>query len=245
MRIATRLPHYFDGDCLLVLAQSRFGLEMTTPEAAASFYERQYHSDPDGYHRPGVCRHCAISLGARTEDMVMSLGVFGWAPNVCCAPCAKKGKEKYAAQEHANIESRFEGIIPPEFVTWDDVLGNNKAKQRVIDRFNIDSKAGMILFGTSGTCRTRLLWLIARQIVEWNLKNPGGRQRTFLVSDAYELATKGIPPEAERVDYWLIDDLGNEPQSSKFNTALLHAIRKRYDLQARANSTRADAFLVC
>lgn len=191
--------------------------------------DRKVRENPDGFYPLGICRHCGTSLGSAPEDKVIPVGVFGYLPNVCCAACSDKAKEMWEAEQRAAAELQFAGLIPTAFLRWDDSLGNTTAKARAFTRFGFDTKKGLVLHGTSGTCKTFILWQLVRLIVEENAKHQPEEHKTWLVLDAFEIATKGIPAEAERVHFLFIDDLGNEPTTTKFETALLHLIRKRCD----------------
>lgn len=193
--------------------------------------EHKRRCEPEGYFPLGYCRHCQKSLGDQSdpETKVMPIGVFGFLPNVCCSSCSAMASEKWRQDEVAAQEARFTGQIPPAFALWDETLGNNAARQRALAAFSFDSGKGLILHGHSGSCKTRIVWQLARLIVEQNAKSDAGREITWAVFSSYELATKGIPAEAFKVRFLFVDDLGNEPTSTKFETGFLHLIRERCD----------------
>lgn len=194
-----------------------------TAEAAAKGFIAVFTAEPEQYFEPGVCRHCGVSLGATLEDKVMPLGAFGFLPNVCCQACSDAGKARLAAEEQKARAANYAGLIPAEFVYWNEKMGNNSARAKVFGSFNPDTRRGLILHGSSGSCKTRLLWEIAKHLVD--LPNPV----SWLFVDAYDAATVGFPAEAAKVDFLFLDDLGNEPTSTKYETALLRLIRKRCD----------------
>lgn len=185
--------------------------------------------DPENWFPLGVCKHCNTNLGPNDDDKAFQVLPGTFLPLVCCRACSDKAKDQWEVEAKEARESRFRGIIPTEFVTWDDSVGNNKAKALAFRSFSFTSRKGLVIHGDSGSCKTRIAWQIVRLIVEENEKAGADRQFTWLFCDAFELATKGIPAEADRVDFLFIDDLGNEPTTTKFETSLLHLIRKRCD----------------
>lgn len=195
---------------------------LTVDEAAAG-YERVFNADPGSCFQAGTCRHCGASLGTSTDDMVIPLGAFGFLPNTCCQPCAEAGKKRIVDEERKARAGMLAGIIPDDFLWWDEGRGNNAARARALGAFNMDNRRGMILHGTSGTCKTRLLWEMVKKVVE----SPNSPSWAFV--DAYDAATAGFPADAARADFLFLDDLGNEPTSTKYETALLRLIRKRND----------------
>jgi DNA replication protein DnaC len=189
--------------------------------------ERAAHQSPDSFFPLGVCRHCNEPLGSTDDDKVIPFGAFGFLPNVCCHACAEKGKARYEQEKLDARNAAFRGIIPPIFLEWDDALGNTYARSRAFSRFQLYGGKGLVLHGRSGTGKTFICWQLIRLILEENERNAEERQSTWMFLDSFEASTKGIPAGAERVDFLFIDDLGNEPTSSKYETALLHLIRKR------------------
>lgn len=199
-------------------------------DAYIAHAERMERRQPESFYPLGVCRHCQTSLGDQPDDKVMSVGAFGWLPNVCCRACSDKAQAQWIQDEKLAQEGKFRAIIPPEFIAWDDQKGNTKAKLRVFTRFSFTDRKGFVLHGSSGSCKTRIMWQMVRVIVEENSKQDMERQFSYMVCDSFEVSTaKKFPPDAERVDFLFIDDLGNEPTSTAFETALLHLMRKRLD----------------
>lgn len=142
---------------------------------------------------------------------------------MCCDKCAEAGKTRLAVERQEANNARFRGLIPTEFIVWDTRLGNNPGLARARSAFSISNRKGVILHGTSGTGKTRILY----QLVKFVCEQP--EAFSWCVLDAFEAADKGIPKEAYTCDFLFIDDLGNEPKSPKFETTLLHLIRRRND----------------
>jgi DNA replication protein DnaC len=196
------------------------------PEAWADVvadWKGKVDSAPGDWHAPGMCRHCGVSLGESEEDKVMSIGAFGWLPNVCCPSCAKVGKERIEEEARRALNSGFSGIIPAEFIHWNIGIGRNDVLSKVNGKFSFETRRGLTIFGPSGSCKTRVAWELVKRIVS----QPQSYSWAFV--DSYDCATAGFPPNSATVDYLIIDDLGNEPATSKFETALLRLIRKRCD----------------
>jgi hypothetical protein len=194
-----------------------------TVDEAATGYARIWQADPEEWFQPGVCRHCQTPLGSTQDDLVMSLGSFGWLPNVCCPNCAETGKARLADEDQKARANALSGVIPAEFAYWNQSLGNNEAKAKALGAFKPELRRGMILHGTTGGCKTRIMWELVKLVVAL----PDAQSWYWL--DAFDAATKGIPVEAERAQFLFIDDLGNEPTSTKYETAMLRLIRKRND----------------
>lgn len=195
---------------------------LTAADAAAGF-SRLFDEQPTEWFRPGTCRHCDAPLGDSPDDLVIPLGAFGFIPNVCCKACADRGQARLAQEDRKARSAAYSSIIPAEFIWWDDRLGNNAARARTFAVFKPETRRGLILHGTSGGCKTRILWEVVKTLVDL----PSAPSWLFL--DAYDAATTGFPAEATRADYLFLDDLGNEPTSTKYETALLRLLRKRND----------------
>jgi DNA replication protein DnaC len=197
-----------------------------TPEAwvgVLAEWNAKIGAAPDDWYAPGTCRHCGTSLGDTDEDKVMSIGAFGWLPNVCCPSCATAGKERIAREERERLNAGFSGIIPAEFIYWDIAKGRNDVLAKVNGKFSFETRRGLTIFGPSGSCKTRIAWELVKRIV----MQP--QTYSWLFLDSYDCATVGFPAEAGKVDYLVIDDLGNEPGGSKFESGWLRLMRKRCD----------------
>ena len=203
----------------------------TDRDAFIAGWEAEYRRSPEGTAKLGVCRHCGISLGDGEDAKVIPLGAFGYLPNICCHACSESGKDKIKSEQSEHVERAFDGIIPTEFRDWNTEIGNNAARAEVYRTFGFATRKGLLIHGTTGSCKTRLAWQIVRLIVEENMRRAGESQYSWLWCDAYEMSVKGIPHEAERVHFLFIDDLGNEPTGTRHETALLHLLRKRCDWQ--------------
>lgn len=181
----------------------------------------QYKAQPEHFHEPGKCKDCHVSFGPDYADWCWDMSPFGFWLETLCEPCKDKRKKEFELEEQRARDRKFAGIIPAEFITWDRGKGNERLLAAVNGAFSFTNRRGLVLHGTSGQCKTRVLWQIIKRITE----QPEGF--SWLMLDAFECATTGIPPDAAKVDFLFIDDLGNEPKSAKFETGLLHLIRKR------------------
>ncbi|MDF3059336.1 MAG: hypothetical protein K0R17_3551, partial [Rariglobus sp.] len=127
--------------------------------------DQKMKADPTGYFKPGICRHCNVDLGPNDDDKCFAiLGTF--LPLVCCPSCAHAGKAKLELEEKAAQEMRYAGIIPTEFLGWNTGKGNNQALAAARDLLRREPKKGLLLHGVSGTCKTRILWHLVKDIVE-------------------------------------------------------------------------------
>lgn len=186
-------------------------------------WQRNYDANPEGFHRPGFCKHCGFKFGDRLEDKIFGTTTLIF-PNVCCDPCAEKGRKRFELEARQAQDAKFAGIIPTEFMVWDNNKGNNDALAKARGAFSVSARKGVVLHGTTGSCKTRIMWQLVRHVVE----QPEGF--TWLVLDSYDLTgDKGIPKEAFNVHWLFIDDVGNEPKSTKFEMGLLRLLRARGD----------------
>lgn len=178
---------------------------------------------PGAYYTLGVCRHCDKSLGDGPDAKVIPLGAFGFLANVCCQACSDKGKQRIKDEYEEAERARYAALVPAEFVIWDERKGNNEARSAVMGRFGFDTRRGMMIHGPTGTCKTRLLWELAKLVAS----QPTALSWAFV--DSYDAATQGFPADARKVKFLFIDDLGNEPTSHKFESAFLRLMRWRND----------------
>ena len=150
-----------------------------------------------------------------------------WLPNVCCEPCATAGKARLAIEAREALSARFMGIIPTEFINWDERQGNNEALAAARGAFSLENRKGVILFGGSGSCKTRICWQLVRSVLEMP------KAHSWAVYDVYDLAVDGIPKDAARVDLLVLDDMGSEATDGatrrKFEAGLLRLIKTRSD----------------
>lgn len=182
--------------------------------------------DPENTFKAGICRHCACSLGPEPEDKVIPMGALGFLPNTCCPACAEIGKERLKEEQRKGDEERLRGIVPTEFLHWDELRGNNAALARAMGKLNVSLRRCMVIHGRTGSCKSRIAWEIIKKLAMM----PDNLSWHWL--DAFEVADKGFPKEARTADYLVIDDLGNEPKKNwetKWETELLYVIRKRCD----------------
>lgn len=182
-------------------------------------HDAEYRADTEGVCELGKCRHCGTALAGR----VIPMGLLGFLPNVCCDACADRGKAEIEGRERRAADARLAPVIPAEFLHWDGRRGNSALLAEVNGQFSFSSRMGLVLHGPSGRCKTRVLWQLVRRIAE----QPDGL--SWFVLDAFEAATTGIPKDAERADFLMLDDLGNEPTNGKWESALLHLCRRRCD----------------
>jgi DNA replication protein DnaC len=193
-------------------------------------WRHEYERDPEGTAEPGFCRHCGKHLSDIDEERVIRVAGM-MLPNVCCQPCSDAGKARLAAKAIEDRTLALSGVIPTEFLTWDEKRGNKDALARALGKFSVENRQGLIIHGNSGTCKTRIMWELVK-LVATHQSAP-----SWHVLDAFEASTTGIPKEAYKVAFLFIDDLGNEPKSQKFETALLHLFRRRFDWHAPVTIT--------
>ena len=185
-------------------------------------WQRDYDANPEMFHRPGYCKHCGAKLGDTLEDKICGTAALIF-PNVCCETCAKKGRVRLDLEARRGQDAKFAGLIPTEFMHWDNAKGNNDALARALGALSVSALKGVALYGLTDTGKTRIMWRLVRRVLE----QP--ETASWLWLDAYDMAEKGLPKEAFAVQWLFIDDLGNEPKSVRFESALLRLLRARCD----------------
>jgi len=212
-------------------------IEKPESERFVARWQSEFERDPDNTFRPGMCARCGCSFGPNPEDWVLKLNVGGLdisRPIRYCDPCVKILLDGRAVTEKQIREEKFAKIIPVEFNSWDLRYGNAAllaavdklypspdTEPSLLPRGNFASRRGMIIHGTTGTCKTRVCWQIVKRMLCHST------DMTWFWCDSYDLATKAVPSEAYWADWLFIDDLGNEPMSSKYESALLRLVRER------------------
>lgn len=178
--------------------------------------------DPETSEHPtkGTCKMCDEPLPLphwRSMDQQATDGRWlfrGWLPVNCCEACAAKGGSEFATRGEADWQAR----CPLDFrAPWRPDLGDDEARRRVLG-WNRASGKGIIVRGPSGVGKSRLAWLLARQVaIE-------GCAWMWLDSLDY---VDCVPKEAEKVQLLFLDDLGNEPLGQQAETRLLRLIKTR------------------
>jgi len=187
-------------------------------------WEAGFKADPEAYHKPGVCRYCSgvIPPPYVIESPTKAFKFFVTA----CEPCVAAGIAKHDAELAKQRMDSMYRFCPPDFAQkWDPNLGNDSLRMEVFKHFSLSAKRGLLLHGASGRCKTRVAWEIIKDVEE----RPPYEGFAWKFLDGFDLAAKGIPADAYTVPLLIIDDLGNEPPGSKWETGLLHLLRKRCD----------------
>ena len=198
----------------------------TSLQAFISEWEAERRRAPETTATLGVCARCKVSLGATDEDKVMRIGTWGFLPNICCRSCDDDGREKHRLEQAKAKTEQFSGQIPREFLEWDAAKGNNQARAKALAKFSISSRRGMVLHGSTGSCKTRIAWELVKRLAE----QPDNF--TWFWLDAFEATMGGFPKEAKTADWLILDDLGNSEKKgweTKWETELLYVLRKRCD----------------
>lgn len=187
-------------------------------------WRAEWARDPEHTAEPSKCRHCGVSLGDKPEDLVIPMGRLGFLPNVCCESCSQAGKLRLAEEDRLARESRMAGIVPTEFLHWDEKWGNNDARAKALGKFSLTARRNMVLHGVTGSGKTRIAWELVKQLVQ-DIKPV-----SWHWLDAFEVSQSGFPKEAKIAEWLIIDDLGNEQKKgweTKWETELLYIMRKR------------------
>lgn len=140
----------------------------------------------------------------------------GWFAVNCCTECYENAKKDTAREAH-NREM-WEKFCPVEFrKDWDNRLGDTVMRDAVL-KFDPDKKRGLLIFGDTGTAKTRAAWLLCRKLAESG--------RSFLFVESIDLI-EAIPPEAYTVETLIIDDLGQDQMKGVSEVRLLKLLRAR------------------
>lgn len=191
-----------------------------TPESFLAQWEANHAAFPDQFHKPGVCRYCA---GPMPAPHVIQREILLF-PITVCEPCVVKGLAEHADQRNEEMRSRHAAWCPPEFnQQWDAAKGNAHVHAEVM-KYAFDLRRNLLIHGPTGHCKTRVVWTLLK-----NMADADALGRGFLFIDAYELSTKPIPAEAYQTGILVLDDIGNDARSSKYEVALLHLLKKRLE----------------
>lgn len=208
------------------------------PDVATALarWEAEYERDPKGTAKPGVCWKCGASMGLEPSDYIEVLAFGGALCFTLCNDCIEKRIAEIKAEERKARDDKFARVIPVEFIGWDEGKGNRTLLERVSQlypdpdgdagaqpRGNFALRRGAVLHGPTGSCKTRVTW----QIVKRLLKHADPQSWCFM--DASDMAAHGPSVDSFTASWLVIDDLGNEPTSSKHESALLRLIRSRCD----------------
>lgn len=195
---------------------------LTQANILASEWEGKHHAEPSLYHDPSRCCDCGCAM---PKPYVIMAGPM---PLVIlrCDPCIRKRIDEESVKNDRTFEEHFGALCPPEFNhPWDCSKGNNLLKAEVLKRFSYSTRKGLLIYGASGSCKTRVVW----ELIKYLYKTSTDASFKWLMTDAFEIATNGIPKEAYYTPLLIIDDLGNEPLGPKNEKHLLYLIRQRCD----------------
>lgn len=200
------------------LADALNGGAATEAEFLAA-WTKAFQRDPEMHHEPGVCRYCSQPV---PKPWVVTKGPL-MLPITVCEPCVEAGQERHKREQLEAQSRRYSSWVPPEFaLPWDAKLGNAPLRAKVM-AYAIDMNRNLLIHGDSGYCKTRCVWELLKHLSE----TVQGFEFHWL--DAFEIQTKGIPAEALKSRYLVLDDLGNESLDRKTETALLNLFKKRLE----------------
>lgn len=192
--------------------------------AELAIWQQGFASKPDEWHEPGKCRYCAAVIPP-PYFVESKTGAYRHAITVC-EPCVVTKRAEYDAEQARQARANLNRFCPPDFAdNWNPTLGNERLRLEAFKAFSVSMRHGLVIHGTSGSCKTRVAWEIIKDIEA----RPPGEGFSWRFLDGFDLAAKGIPAEAYAVPLLVIDDLGNEPPGTKWETGLLHMLRKRCD----------------
>lgn len=141
--------------------------------------------------------------------------------------------EERKNQEYlAKMRRKFENICPPFFRDTDPARIPQKPLARVLEWKNDKSGRGLLLHGKTGSCKTRAMLLLVKEITE-----KGGKiQFVTAVALKRELAAswetrthESVVDNYCRAPILALDDLGKENASAGYTADLFEILRYRRD----------------
>lgn len=199
----------------------RLATATTQADELISQWQLDHIRDAETFRDLSKCCDCGREMPKPYVKMYGPLAVTFIRCN-SCIPIKIEAEKAEALKSFDEICGKW---CPPEFNTpWDTARGNNVLRDEVFRRFSFSTKKGLLIFGRSGSCKTRVIWELLKHIHQ-----VAAEEARFLFLDSFDMATKGIPVDAYNVPLLVIDDLGNEPLGPKNEKHLLHLIRKRCD----------------
>jgi hypothetical protein len=171
--------------------------------------------DPSKHPYDGLCRQCGAELDVKWVQLERCVG---WFPVNIHQECKEA---YYASTGTAAIQAeQWQRICPPDFrMGWDVQKGNSKLLNRV-RQFDPKMRKGLLIHGKSGSGKTRVAWLLAKQLLE------AGYSVTFVAS--IDLPDEPVR-EMMHAPVLIIDDLGNDKMQANKEAIALKILRSRMD----------------
>lgn len=180
------------------------------------------------------CKECGVVVQDFVQECIApSFNI--WYPYFpVCSPCLEKLENDTEQELEPNIglklESDFSQMCPPEMMETDASRLNQKVLQRAMGE-KLDRK-GILLHGQTGTGKTRIMWLLVRELIV-------ARGKSVRVYNSADLKEKMIESYRNKhsqqemlsillsCDILCIDDLGKEKMTDAWKELLFNVIDKR------------------
>lgn len=181
-----------------------------------------------------VCKECGVVVQNFVQEcMAPSFNL--WYPYFpVCEPCLnllENGVEEEVKPDIGlKLESNFSGMCPPEMMETDASRLNQKALQRVLSE-KLERK-GILLHGQTGTGKTRMMWLLVRELIVARGKsvrvyNSADLKEKMLEAYRNKQSQQELLSVLLSCDILCIDDLGKEKMTDAWKELLFNVIDKR------------------
>lgn len=176
-----------------------------------------------------TCRECGEAF--ETEELNFS-GIVMPAPTICSHQCSDSYDRKARAETRRTKWRELMGRQCPSLLKTDPAHPDmpSKVVQDKILSWKV-GPMGLVLPGPTGTCKTRMLFLLIKRLwvddgvnVKWYLPGQIGKSMINAIrQDAYEEFTEALA----NVPVLAIDDLGKEKVTEKSQELLFDIINAR------------------
>ena len=179
------------------------------------------------------CMECGVVVQDFVQECVAPDFNLWYPYFPVCDPCLQKlenGVDDDKPDPVLKLESSFVDICPPEMRETDASRLSQKVLNKIINEPL--NKKGLLIHGDTGTGKTRMMWLLVRELIV-------ARGKTVRVYNAYDM--KEAMLEAYKQNYskqdmmsgllscdvLCIDDLGKEKMTDAWKEMLFSIIDKR------------------
>ena len=150
-----------------------------------------------------------------------------------CEPCLARLEEGEKVEDvdvGSKLESEFASICPPEMLETDASRLNQRALQKALsEKLN---RKGILLHGSTGTGKTRIMWLLVRELIvarsmSVRVYNSGELKEQMIEAYRQKLSQQDMMSKLLSCDVLCIDDLGKEKMTDAWKEMLFNVIDKR------------------
>lgn len=180
------------------------------------------------------CKECGVVVQDFVQECIAP--DFGlWYPYfaVCpeCLARLEKGEEEPPPIDvGTKLENDFLKICPPEMQETDASRLNQSIIQKVLAQ-RLEKK-GILMHGQTGTGKTRIMWLLIRELIvsrgmSVKVYNSGELKERMIEANRNSLSLKDMMSDLLSCNVLCIDDLGKEKMTDAWKELLFNVIDKR------------------